>query len=199
MLLSQIREHAVHPAPGRDVVLDVTVDPRIKTRGPVTLKGSVELAAAFAEVIVSGVAKREHREFHTAQIMPIAVNDCFPERRGIIRRFAVAIGTGDDQHAVCLRQYVRLTMGHVPHPYSVASAVYFGSESMGQQLRVASDGAVENQYRVTIEKRRMACSLGIMLLVRVSVRSTRIHVVQLDGRLRGADAMKHQLRASHDY
>ena len=116
MLPPQVREHAFDPAAGGVIIIDVAIDARIKTHGAVALQGGVELAAAFAKVIVSGIAERQHRIFHAAEIQAVTVNDRVPERRGVVGRFAVAVGARHDQHAVRLLEHVRLTVRHVSDP-----------------------------------------------------------------------------------
>ena len=65
-------------------------------------RAASKLAAALAEMIVGGVAERQHGKFHAAQIEAVALHHRFPERRGIVRRLAVAVGADHHQYAIRL-------------------------------------------------------------------------------------------------
>lgn len=68
-----MRQHAVEPMLGRRVVIDVAIDARMDSYGAVALQAGVEVAATLAEMIIGGVAEREHGKLDAAQVKVIAI------------------------------------------------------------------------------------------------------------------------------
>ena len=157
--------HALEPMLGRRVVINVAIDARMDSNRTMALQGGVEFAAALAEVVVGGVAEREHGKFDAAEIEAIAMHDRFPEGHGVIGRFAVAVGADDHQYAVGLHQDVRLALRHVSHPCHNAGMAQRRRQFLRQHLRISGDGPVENENRIAVVGRGGPFSATVVVTV----------------------------------
>ena len=153
-------ERRVEPLGESLLVVEIAVGARGYAGGTETLQPGVKVLAALAELDVVGVAERADREAHGGQ-RPVASGlERGVQGLGVVRRFAVAVGAGDDQDVLLGGQFGDVGLRHVEDGGGEAALAGFLGGFLGQTLggaglRAEEDGQGLQGGRLGAERRRL--------------------------------------------
>ena len=85
------------PGGGRVVVVDVAVHPVDQAAGAELLEAGVDVLARLAEVVVPGVAERQHGELQALQPGHGVLAEAVPEQLGAVGHLPLAVRGADDE------------------------------------------------------------------------------------------------------
>ena len=107
----------------------------------------IQCVAEGAEVLVAGIAERQHREAHLIEARRVRTVKLCPERLRRVRGIAVAIGAGDHQQRAGISQRLRRRLGGIDYTRREAARARLFGGLARQRLRGAGLGREHHRQR----------------------------------------------------
>jgi hypothetical protein len=131
----------------RLVVVDVRLYDRDERLGTERSETGMEIMTALAEVRVARVAEGQHREIDGIELWSICRSKRGVKGGGVVRRFAIAVGGGDDEHIFRGAEVVGRDFRHVAKGRGVTLCSEGLAEFFAEYLGISSLGTPEDRHR----------------------------------------------------